>query len=243
MDSPQEFPTAAGSPHGVPRLILASASPARARILVAAGIPFTVAVSHVDEDAVAAEHPDATPEQTALLLAQAKAENVAARPESAGALVVGCDSVFELDGAPYGKPWEPEVAVQRWLAQSGRSGILHTGHWAIDNRVVDTDTRTGDEPSPETATGATSSATVSFASVTEEQIRAYVATEEPLQCAGAFTIDGRGAAFIESVQGDPNAVIGLSVSTLRTVLGQLGIELSDYWSLEDPYNPEGSTRG
>ena len=224
MVTSEEFPTPAPSPSSAPRLILASASPARARILQAAGIPFTVLVSDVDEDAVSARHPEATPVETALLLAQAKARDVAARPEAADALVVGCDSVFELDGVPYGKPWEPEVAVARWLLQSGRSGDLHTGHWVVD-------TRGGSQA------GGTSSATVTFAPVDEDQIRAYVATQEPLQCAGAFTIDGRGAAFIESVQGDPNAVIGLSVSALRSALGQLGVDLTAYWGFGGNLQP------
>lgn len=224
MLSSEAFPTTAPSPSSAPRLILASASPARARILQAAGIPFTVLVSDVDEDAVSARHPEATPVETALLLAQAKARDVAARPEAADALVVGCDSVFELDGVPYGKPWEPEVAVARWLLQSGRSGDLHTGHWVVDTRRSDAQA------------GSTSSATVSFAAVDESQIRAYVATQEPLQCAGAFTIDGRGAAFVESVQGDPNAVIGLSVSALRSALRELGVDLTTFWALSDAYN-------
>lgn len=224
MVSSEALPTTAPSPSSAPRLILASASPARARILQAAGIPFTVLVSDVDEDAVSARHPEATPVETALLLAQAKARDVAARPEAADALVVGCDSVFELDGVPYGKPWEPEVAVARWLLQSGRSGDLHTGHWVVDTRRSDAQA------------GSASSATVSFAAVDEPQIRAYVATQEPLQCAGAFTIDGRGAAFVESVQGDPNAVIGLSVSALRSALRELGVDLTTFWALSDAYN-------
>lgn len=225
MVTSEAFPTPAPSPSSAPRLILASASPARAGILQAAGIPFTVLVSDVDEDAVSARHPEATPAETALLLAQAKARDVAARPEAAEALVVGCDSVFELDGVPYGKPWEPEIAVERWLMQSGRSGDLHTGHWVVD-------TLSGGSQA-----GGISSATVTFATVDESQIRAYVATQEPLQCAGAFTIDGRGAAFIESVQGDPNAVIGLSVSALRSVLGQLGVDLTAYWGFGGNLQP------
>lgn len=232
MVSSEALPTTAPSPSSAPRLILASASPARARILQAAGIPFTVLVSDVDEDAVSARHPEATPVETALLLAQAKARDVAARPEAADALVVGCDSVFELDGVPYGKPWEPEVAVERWLLQSGRSGDLHTGHWVVDTRAPAD--RAGE--TEQAQAGSTSSATVSFAAVDEPQIRAYVATQEPLQCAGAFTIDGRGAAFVESVQGDPNAVIGLSVSALRRALRDLGVDLTAFWALSDTYN-------
>lgn len=209
----------------LPRLVLASASPARARILEAAGIPFTVLVSTVDEDALAAAHPLAGPAETAQLLARAKAEDVAVRPEAAGALVVGCDSVFELDGVAYGKPWEPEVALERWRMQSGQTGQLHTGHWAVDTR--------GGAAISGPAVGALASASVTFAQVEEADVAAYVATGEPLQCAGAFTIDGRGAAFITAVQGDPNAVIGLSVSTLRGLLADLGVQLSAYWGREN----------
>lgn len=208
----------------LPRFVLASASPARARILEAAGIPFTVLVSAVDEDAIAAAHPLAGPAETAQLLARAKAEDVALHPEAAGALVVGCDSVFELDGVAYGKPWEPEVALERWRMQSGRTGLLHTGHWAVDTR--------GGAAAPAPAVGAVASASVTFAQVEEAEAAAYVATGEPLQCAGAFTIDGRGAAFITAVQGDPNAVIGLSVSTLRGLFADLGVPLSGYWGQE-----------
>jgi septum formation protein len=204
-----------------PRLVLASASPARARILEAAGLPFAVVVSGVDEDAVTAAHPLAGPAETAQLLARAKCEDVALRPEAEGALVVGCDSVFELDGVAYGKPWEPEVAMRRWALQSGRTGHLHTGHWLVDARSGPAISRP--------AAGALSSAAVTFAAVDENEIAAYVATGEPLECAGAFTIDGRGAAFVESVDGDPNAVIGLSVSTLRGLLAEVGVSLSSLW--------------
>ncbi|MFC4430725.1 nucleoside triphosphate pyrophosphatase [Citricoccus alkalitolerans] len=228
----------------MPRLVLASASPSRARILEAAGLPFTVVVSDVDEDAIAAAHPLASPAETAQLLARAKAEDVAGHPEASGALVIGCDSVFELDGVAYGKPWEPEVAMERWRAQSGRTGELHTGHWVVDNRDVGTgaDAQPGrsaevaavsepDDGAPlaRPATGALSSAAVTFAEVDEEEITAYVATGEPLQCAGAFTIDGRGAAFVTVVEGDPNAVIGLSVSSLRSLLAEFEVSLASLW--------------
>ncbi|MGM7669358.1 Maf family protein [Microbacterium sp. A93] len=209
----------------VPRLVLASASPARARILEAAGLPFTVLVSDVDEDALAAAHPLAGPAETAQLLARAKAEDVAVHADAAGALVVGCDSVFEVDGVAYGKPWEPEVALERWRMQSGRTGELHTGHWVVDTRSGST----SGAPASRPAVGALASASVTFAEVDEASAAAYVATGEPLQCAGAFTIDGRGAAFVTAVHGDPNAVIGLSVSTLRVLLADLGVSLTSLW--------------
>lgn len=208
-------------PSPAPRLILASASPARARVLEAAGIDFQVVVSEVDEDAVTAAHPLAGPAETAQLLARAKAEDVAVRPEATGALVVGCDSVFELDGTAYGKPWEPEVARERWRLQSGRTGQLHTGHWVVDRRDT--------APLSAPAAGAMATAAVTFAEVSEAELAAYVATGEPLQCAGAFTIDGRGAAFVTAVDGDPNAVIGVSVSTLRDLFADLGVSMASFW--------------
>ncbi|HBH55564.1 MAG TPA: septum formation inhibitor Maf [Kocuria sp.] len=201
-----------------PALVLASQSPARAFLLERAHIPYRAIVSHVDEDAlVAAETPE-TPPQTALLLARAKAEAVAALPEAEGRLVLGCDSVFELDGAPYGKPYEPDVAIERISAMSGRTGTLHTGHWLVD-------ARTGEA----SGNGLICSADVHFASMTREEIEDYVATGEPLQVAGSFTLDGRGSQFIERVDGDPNAVIGLSLSTLRTLLAGVGIRASSWW--------------
>lgn len=221
-----------------PRFVLASASPARARVLEAAGIAFTVQVSEVDEDAITEAHPLAGPAEIALLLAHAKAEDVAARPDAAGALVLGCDSVFELDGAAYGKPYEPGVAMERWRLQSGRTGQLHTGHSLIDaSHHGTTGPRragvasvwrhpdVGEAPSA----SALATASVTFADVSEAEIAAYVGSGEPLQCAGAFTIDGRGAAFVSAVHGDPNAVIGLSVSTLRSLLHQLGWSVTDLW--------------
>lgn len=228
-------------PTGAPRLVLASASPARARILDAAGIGYSVMVSEVDEDAVARDRPQAGPAEIALLLARAKAEDVAARPEAAGALVLGCDSVFELDGTAYGKPHEPSVAMDRWRRQAGRTGQLHTGHALVDTShqgtVAPPETGAGPAggfedgtdagPPPSASTVATAS--VTFEDVSEAEIAAYVGSGEPLHCAGAFTIDGRGAAFVSRVDGDPNAVIGLSVSTLRALLHQLGWSVTDLW--------------
>ncbi|HRO92544.1 MULTISPECIES: Maf family nucleotide pyrophosphatase [Micrococcaceae] len=212
-----------------PRLVLASASPARARILEAARIGFTVVVSEVDEDAVTEAHPLAGPAELALLLAHAKAEDVATRPEAAGALVLGCDSVFELDGTAYGKPYEQGVARDRWRLQSGRTGQLHTGHSLIDTSHHATAGLRGPDAGSAPSATALATASVTFADVTEAEIAAYVGSGEPLQCAGAFTIDGRGAAFVSAVHGDPNAVIGVSVSTLRGLLHQLGWSITDLW--------------
>ncbi|KNH14383.1 septum formation inhibitor Maf [Arthrobacter sp. ZBG10] len=209
------------------RLILASQSPARTKLLTEAGIRHTVLVSDVDEDAVQARYGITDPHDTALLLARAKAEAVAALPEADGALVLGCDSVFEFDGEAHGKPYTAEVARERMLRMSGNTGVLHTGHWLVDCRDTDPDDGT------ETGTGATlgtvASAGVSFLDMEPEEIDAYIATGEPLLCAGSFTIDGLGGAFISKVDGDPHAVVGLSVSTLRGLLAQAQVRITDLW--------------
>ncbi|GAA3328845.1 septum formation protein [Paeniglutamicibacter sulfureus] len=215
-------------PDELPLLVLASASPGRAKVLTDAGIDFAVQVSTVDEDAVLARAVERFGElgaaDTALLLAKSKAEDVAGMEEADGAVVLGCDSVFEFEGVAYGKPYTAEVATERWEAMSGKSGILHTGHWLIDNRSEeDGDGGTG------ATIGAVSSTTVNFEKVNAEEIAAYVATGEPLPCAGAFTIDGRGAAFIRGIEGNPHTVIGLNVSTLRELLAGTGLSISDLW--------------
>lgn len=208
-------------------LVLGSASPGRAAILRRARLPFRTVVSDVDEAALTAARPDATPAELALLLAQAKgrdvAERLAAERVDGPTLVVGCDSVFELDGVAHGKPYESEVAIERWRAQAGRTGRLHTGQWA----GLLTPGDEGAVPDAETSTCV--GADVRFADVDEDTVRAYVATGEPLHCAGAFTIDGAGAALVESVDGDPNAVIGLSVAVLRAQCEELGLRFADLW--------------
>lgn len=204
-------------------LILASASPARTKLLTNAGITHSVLVSDVDEDAVTARYGTPDPHDTSLLLARAKAEAVAALPEAEGSLVIGCDSVFEFEGEAHGKPWEPEVARERIRRMSGKVGVLHTGHWLVDCRDADDDGGSG------ATLGGVSSASVYFAKLTDEEIDAYVATGEPLQVAGSFTIDSLGGAFIEKVDGDPHAVVGLSVSMLRELLASAGVKITDLW--------------
>ncbi|MCC9175164.1 MULTISPECIES: nucleoside triphosphate pyrophosphatase [Arthrobacter] len=203
-------------------LILASASPARTKLLTDAGISHTVLVSDVDEDAVTARYGLTDPHDTALLLARAKAEAVASLPEADGALVIGCDSVFEFDGEAHGKPWEADVARERIRRMSGSSGVLHTGHWLVDCRDTD-------EDGSGATLGAVSSAEVHFVKLSEDEIEAYIATGEPLQVAGSFTIDSLGGAFIERVDGDPHAVVGLSVSTLRQLLASADVRIIDLW--------------
>lgn len=210
------------------RLILASQSPARTKLLAEAGIRHTVLVSDVDEDAVQARYGVTDPHDTALLLARAKAEAVAALPEADGTLVLGCDSVFEFDGEAHGKPYTAGVARERMLRMSGNSGVLHTGHWLVDCRDTAPDDGMA-APGSGATLGAVSSAEVHFMEMEPEEIDAYIATGEPLHCAGSFTIDGLGGAFIRKVDGDPHAVVGLSVSTLRSLLAQANVRITELW--------------
>ncbi|MHA7263218.1 Maf family protein [Arthrobacter sp. TMN-37] len=201
------------------RLILASASPARTKLLREAGIRHTTLVSDVDEAAVAAGYGELDASDTSLLLARAKAEAVASLPEADGALVVGCDSIFEFEGEAHGKPYDPDVARARIRRMSGSSGVLHTGHWLIDNR----------EDGSGATIGGVNSASVHFGVMSDAEVDAYVASGEPLHCAGSFTIDGLGGAFIERIQGDPHTVVGLSISTLRALLASAGVPVTDLW--------------
>ena len=217
----------------MPRLVLASASPARRALLAAAGIDALVVVSGVDEEALLAGARDLlgelTPEDAVLLLGKAKAEAVAKQIESDGIeaddvdggelLVLGCDSMLELDGEVVGKPRDALDARDRWRRMRGRTGVLHTGHWLVDAR------QSGSGGS----LGATSSTKVHFAHVTDAEIDAYVATGEPLAVAGAFTIDGRGGAFIDGIEGDPHTVIGLSLPLLRRLLTAVDLSITRFW--------------
>ena len=192
-------------------LVLASRSPARLATLRAAGVEPVVVVSGVDESQVA----DVPPAELALQLAELKCAAVSGRPEvPAGALVLGCDSVLELDGEALGRPDDAEEARARWRVMRGRSGVLHTGHSLRDgDRVV----------------AATASTTVHFADLTDEEIDAYVATCEPLHVAGAFTVDGLGGAFVTGIEGDHHNVVGLSLPLLRDLLAELGHSWTSLW--------------
>lgn len=203
-------------------LVLASASPARLAVLRAAGISPTVVVSNVDEDAVLAAATAASPQgvgpaDAVLLLARAKAEDVAASGTSS--LVLGCDSMLEFGGEVMGKPDNAEIARQRWRAMRGGTGVLHTGHWLVDARVGDG-----------SHTGQTASTTVYFADLTDSEIDAYVATGEPLNVAGAFTVDGLGGPFVERIEGDHHNVVGVSLPVLRHLLGECGVRIQDLWN-------------
>jgi septum formation protein len=217
-------------------LYLASTSPARLATLRAVGIEPTAIAPGVDEqaavDAAAAAHPDgALPAaEMVQLLARLKAEAVLDADLLAAAGLVGAnldgfilggDSAFELDGTVFGKPHRPEVARERWLAQRGRSGVLHSGHWLIDHRGG----------AVRGAVGRASSAVVHFADDIEDaEIDAYIATGEPLHVAGAFTIDAKGAGFIDRIEGDPHSVVGLSVPLVRKLVHELGGRWTDLWN-------------
>lgn len=203
----------------MPRLVLASASPARRRLLESAGVRFDVVVSGVDEPALleslGAEVRD-DPARHCLALARAKAEDVAARLADTGgdAVVVGCDSVLDLDGVAYGKPSGPEEAARRWREQlAGRSGVLRTGHWLVR---VPASVRSIEA-------GAVASTVVRFGTPDEAELSWYVGTGEPLAVAGAFTLDGLSAPFVTGVDGDPSNVVGLSLPLLRSLLGDVGV--------------------
>jgi septum formation protein len=210
----------------VTALVLASASPARLTTLRAAGVEPTVAVSAVDEPAVLAAAGEVPPEDAVLLLARAKARDVA--PAHPGTLVLGCDSMLELDGAVLGKPTDAADAAARWRAMRGRSGRLHSGHWLVDGRQPSGTARSG---SGAVEVGATSTTVVHFADVSDAEIAAYVGTGEPLHVAGAFTIDGLGGPFVTGIEGDHHGVVGLSLPLLRTLLGQLGVTFPDLWAV------------
>jgi len=196
----------------VTSLVLASASPARLATLKAAGIEPSVVVSGVDESQVTG----LAPADLARQLAELKCAAVAA--EVGGArLVLGCDSVLELDGQALGKPLDPEEAVARWREMRGNTGVLHTGHCLHD-------TASGRQ-----AVG-TGSTDVHFADVTDDEIAAYVESGEPLHVAGAFTIDGLGGAFVTGIEGDHHNVVGLSLPVVRDLVNELGHTWTDLWS-------------
>jgi septum formation protein len=204
------------------RLVLASGSPARLRVLRSAGLDPQVIVSGVDEDAVTA----VSVTELASTLARLKAEAVAGGLDSRDepTLVLGCDSLLELDGVAHGKPGDAAAATERWHRLSGRSGVLHTGHHVI---LIE-----GDRLRVRSRVCST---TVHFAELSAAEIEAYVATGEPLDVAGGFTIDGLGGAFVTGLEGDHSNVIGISLPLLRTMLADLGVPWPALWRTAPAY--------
>ena len=194
------------------RFILASASPARLAALRASGVEPEVIVSGVDEDAIGAT----SVARLVAALAQAKARAVCASL-TGDALVLGCDSLLELDGKPLGKPGTAKAATERWLTINGRAGVLHTGHALLR---IQGGTVVGENVQ-------TASTSIQFAELSLDEIAAYVSSGEPLQVAGAFTIDGLGGWFVESIEGDYHNVVGISLPLLRRMVMTFGLALSE----------------
>jgi septum formation protein len=194
----------------IPSFVLASASPARRRLLQTVGIEAIVHPSDFDESQIQINEPS----QLVQTLAQRKAETVA--PQFASAVIMGCDSVLAINGEIYGKPADATEAIARWQLMQGNFGDLYTGHTLIDltqNRTLVKCQVTR----------------VYFAQMSDRAIQAYVATGEPLKCAGAFALEGFGSLFIEKIAGCHSNVIGLSLPLLRQMLAELGYDVTDFW--------------
>jgi len=199
----------------VTEIILASSSPARLGVLRGAGLDPKVVVSGVDEEGISAE----TPAALCLALARAKALTVARRlcDQTGDTLVIGCDSVLELNGIAHGKPRSPAEAEQRWRSMRGRTGTLLTGHCVID-------------PANRREAAEVAATTVRFGRPSDEEIAAYVASGEPLRVAGAFTLDGLGGWFVDGIDGDHGNVLGISLPLLHRLFTALGVSVTDLWS-------------
>lgn len=196
-----------------PSFILASASTARRQLLQAAGIDPIVCKSEFDESQVQLSDP----EELVQVLARAKAEVVAAQRPAPG-LVLGCDSVLSVKGEIHGKPANAAAAIARWQKMRGQVGALYTGHALIDLGQTKTLVRC-------------QTTRVHFANLSDRQIHAYVATGEPLQCAGSFALDGKGGLFVERIEGCHSNIIGLSLPLLRQMLEILGYNPSEFWQI------------
>lgn len=194
----------------IPTFVLASASPARRRLLQNAGIEPVVCISDVDESQVRLQEPAALVETLALHKAQAVA------PKFNDALVLGCDSVLSVGGEIHGKPTDAQEAIARWQMMRGNVGTLYTGHALIDLVQDKTIIRCGITQ-------------VYFADISDRTIEAYVATGEPLKCAGCFALEGRGGLFVEKLEGCHSNVIGLSLPLLHQMLSELKYDVTDFW--------------
>ena len=197
----------------MPKLLLASTSPARKKLLTDAGINFESLSPGVDEELLVERLNPATAEELTLLLAKAKAE--AALGKTSADLILGCDSALEFDGEILGKPLREDVAITRWKSMRGKWGTLASGHHLIsaDGRSASFCSKTK----------------VLFANITDSEIEKYVATGEPLAVAGAFTIDSIGGTYVERIEGDYHTVVGLSLVTLRKLMVELGHNYQDFW--------------
>jgi septum formation protein len=204
------------------RLVLASASPARLSVLRAAGLSPEVEVSAVDEEALLAGLPGATPGEAVTALAAAKATAVARRVGGSrpDAVVIGCDSMLHAGGALVGKPGDVATARARWRELAGGTGELVTGHAVL---------RLADGEIDRVAEGHAVT-TVRFGDPEPAELEAYLATGEPLAVAGAFTLDGLGGWFVEGVDGDPSNVIGISLPLTRRLLAGVGVRVTDLWA-------------
>ena len=200
------------------RFVLASQSPARLALLRSAGLEPEQIVSGVDEDSFEA----ASPAELALQLAIAKAQTVAAQV-GADAIVIGCDSVLDFGGEALGKPADLADARSRWQRMRGKDGVLVTGHCVVD-------TRGGADPDDWKVALDVSPTMVRFAELSDEEIEAYLASGEPLHVAGAFTLDGFGGWFVESIVGDPSNVVGISLPLVRRLLGEVGVSVPELWA-------------
>ncbi|GLZ35654.1 Maf-like protein [Lentzea sp. NBRC 105346] len=199
------------------RVVLASQSPARLNVLRSAGIDPEVRVSGVDEDAIQAALENATSAELVIALSAAKAEKIAAEEDDA--VVIGCDSMLEFDGEVVGKPGSAEAARERWQRMAGNTGVLITGHTVLrvrDGQIVER--ASAAEPTK-----------VRFGTPTDKELEAYLASGEPLNVAGGFTIDGLGGWFIEGLDGDHTSVIGISLPLTRRLLAEIGVSIADLW--------------
>lgn len=197
--------------------VLASASPARLGVLRAAGIDPQVQVSAVDEDALTATLGAGSPAELVLALARAKAHDVA--PGQEDAVVVGCDSMLHVAGEVVGKPHTVAVARERWATMAGATAELLTGHCVLrvrDGAVV-------------AEAAAVQATVVHFARPTAAEVEAYLATGEPLEVAGSFTLDGFGGWFVERIEGDPSSVVGIGLPLVRRLLDELGLSVTSFW--------------
>jgi septum formation protein len=201
--------------NNAPSFVLASASSARRKLLQTAGIEPIICQSNFDETQVQLKDPV----ELVQILAKCKAETVIDR--FSDALILGCDSVLTVDNCIYGKPKSPEIAIERWQKMRGNQGILYTGHALFDLQQQKSLIRCGITK-------------VDFAWISDAQIAAYVASGEPLKCAGSFALEGKGGLFVKKIEGCHSNVIGLSLPLLHQMLNELGYNVANFWRKDNP---------